>query len=103
MYSATSSESHPILRIMFYCLASAFRSWCPQLYHTHPKATYFFAHQNSSILDLHCHPNGQNVRPIGLWIHRVLNGLVGRMQLVSGFPVSEFWSMRGVLMGFQCL
>jgi hypothetical protein len=46
-------------------------------------------------LDLHYHPNGQNVRPIGLCIHRVLNGLVGRMQLVSAFPVSEFWSMRG--------
>ncbi|KAJ7748457.1 hypothetical protein B0H14DRAFT_443508 [Mycena olivaceomarginata] len=38
--------------------------------------------------------NDQNVRPIGLCIHRGLNGLVGKMQLVSDFPVSEFWSMR---------
>jgi hypothetical protein len=82
------------LSTQFYCLGSALRSRCPQLYHTHPKATYLFARTNSSILDFHCHPNGQNVRPIGLGIHRVLNSLVGRMQLVLAFQVSEFWSMR---------
>jgi hypothetical protein len=79
--------------IQFYCLTSPLRSQCPQLYHTHPKATYLFAHPNSSILDLHCHPNGQNVQPIGLCIHWVLNGLVGKVQLVSAFQLSEFWSM----------